>query len=85
MIQESNGKYWHNGVEITESDYLTLLSEIKDKASLVNDICNEIITIDDVPIEWRSEIEQRVQDRKSEEESELDAIDALEILLGETE
>lgn len=85
MIQESNGKYFHDGVEITESEYLVLLVEIKEKTSLVNNICNGIKTMDDVPTEWRNEIEQRVHERKTEEEPELTTEEALEIILGVAE
>ena len=51
------------GVEITESEYNTLLSEIREKAALVNQLYSGEITIDDVPTDWHEEIQRRVNKR----------------------
>ena len=51
------------GVEITESEYNALLSEIREKAALVEQLYNGEITIDDVPTEWQEEIQRRVNER----------------------
>ena len=51
------------GVEITESEYNTLLSEIREKAALVNQLYSGEITIDDVPTDWQEEIQRRVNKR----------------------
>lgn len=51
------------GTEITEAEYNTLLSEIREKAALVNQLCSGEITIDDVPIDWQEEIQRRVNER----------------------
>ena len=51
------------GVEITESEYNTLLSEIREKAALVNQLYSGEITIDDVPTDWQEEIQRRVNNR----------------------
>lgn len=51
------------GMEITESEYNRMLSEIREKASLVNQLYNGDITIADVPEEWREEIQRRVEER----------------------
>lgn len=51
------------GTEITEAEYNTLLSEIREKAALVNQLYNGEITLDDVPAEWREEIQRRVDER----------------------
>ena len=74
------------GVEITEAEYNTLLSEIREKAALVDKLYNGEITIDDVPNEWQEEIQRRVNERiaaeGAAEEQDLSAEEALEIILG---
>lgn len=55
------------GVEITESEYEGLLSEIRAKAYLVNLLYNGEITIDDVPTEWQEEIQRRADERRANE------------------
>ena len=51
------------GTEITESEYNTLLSEIREKADLVDKLYSGEITIANVPEEWREEIQRRVDER----------------------
>lgn len=51
------------GTEITESEYNTLLFEIREKAALVDKLYSGEITIDDVPTEWQEEIQRRVDER----------------------
>lgn len=51
------------GTEITEAEYNTLLAEIREKASLVDKLYNEEITIVDIPAEWQEEIQRRVNER----------------------
>ena len=74
------------GVEITESEYNALLTEIREKAALVEQLYNGEITIDDVPTEWQEEIQRRVNERiaaeGSAEEQDLSAEEALNIILG---
>ena len=74
------------GTEITESEYNTLLSEIREKAALVEQLYNGEITIDDVPTEWQEEIQRRVNERiaaeGTAEEQDLSAEEALNIILG---
>ena len=74
------------GVEITEAEYNALLSEIREKAALVNKLYNGEITIDDVPVDWQEEIQRRVDERISAkgtaEEQDIPAEEALDILLG---
>lgn len=55
------------GDEITEDVYNTLLSEIVEKAELVDKLYDGEITIDDVPIDWQEEIQSRVDTRIEEE------------------
>ena len=67
-IYNENGKLiaigtGHGGVEITETEYNRLLIEIRAKADLVNKLYECQITIEDVPDEWREEIQSRVDDR----------------------
>ena len=74
------------GTEITEAEYNALLSEIREKASLVNRLYNGEITIADVPEAWREEIQRRVDERiaaeGAAEEQDLSAEEALNIILG---
>lgn len=74
------------GVEITEAEYNALLSEIREKAALVNKLYNGEITIDDVPVDWQEEIQRRVDERiaakGTAEEQDIPAEEALDILLG---
>ena len=51
------------GVEITESEYNALLTEIREKAAIVDKLYSGKITIDDVPTEWQEEIQRRVNER----------------------
>ena len=74
------------GVEITEAEYNALLTEIREKAALVEQLYNGEITIADVPEAWREEIQRRVDERiaaeGAAEEQDLSAEEALNIILG---
>ena len=71
---------------ITEAEYNTLLAEIRAKAQLVDDVYNGVKSLDDVPAEWRDEIQRRVTERQEAEQAEPeeteleDAIAALKLL-----
>lgn len=51
------------GTEITESEYNALLSEIREKAALVDKLYSGEITLYEVPADWREEIQRRVNER----------------------
>ena len=74
------------GVEITEAEYNALLSEIREKAALVDKLYSGEITIADVPTEWQEEIQRRVDERIAAEgaaaEQDIPAEEALNIILG---
>ena len=74
------------GTEITESEYNALLSEIREKAALVDKLYTGEITIADVPTEWQEEIQRRVDERIAAEgaaaEQDISAEEALDIILG---
>ena len=76
----------YGGTEITEAEYNTLLSEIREKAALVDKLYSGEITIDEVPADWQEEIQRRVDERiaaeGSAEEQDIAAEEALNILLG---
>lgn len=76
----------NGGTEITEAEYNALLTEIREKAALVEQLYNGEITIDDVPTEWQEEIQRRVNERIAAEgaadEQDLSAEEALNIILG---
>ena len=74
------------GTEITEAEYNALLSEIREKATLVNKLYSGEITINAVPVDWQEEIQRRVDERIAAEgiaeEQDISAEEALDILLG---
>ena len=74
------------GVEITESEYNALLSEIREKAALVDKLYSGEITIAEVPADWQEEIQRRVDERiaaeGAAEEQDIAAEEALDIILG---
>lgn len=76
----------YGGTEITEAEYNALLAEIRAKAQLVDDVYNGVKTLDDVPAEWRDEIQRRVTEQQEAEQAEPeeteleDAIAALKLL-----
>ena len=74
------------GTEITEAEYNRILAEIREKASLVNQLYNGEITIDSVPVDWQEEIQRRVDERiaakGTAEEQDIPAEEVLDILLG---
>ena len=74
------------GTEITEAEYNRLLSEIREKAALVNKLYSGEITIDAVPEEWQDEIQRRVDERiQADGEAEnqpISAEEAMDIILG---
>lgn len=76
----------YGGTEITEAEYNILLSEIREKADLVDKLYNGEITIDAVPTAWQEEIQRRVDERivteGLAEEQDISAEEALDILLG---
>lgn len=76
----------HGGTEITEAEYNAILAEIREKADLVDKLYSGEITIDDVPADWRDEIQRRVDERiaaeGADEEQDIPAEEALDIILG---
>lgn len=74
------------GVEITKTEYNDLLTMIRDKTKLVDQLYNCEITIDDVPADWQEDIQRRVDERivaeGLAEEQDIPAEEALDILLG---
>lgn len=74
------------GTEITEVEYNRLLSEIREKAVLVDKLYSGEITMDDVPTDWQEEIQRRVNERieaeGAAEEQDISAEEALDIILG---
>ena len=74
------------GTEITEAEYNALLSEIREKAALVDKLYSGEITIEDVPADWQEEIQRRVDERiaadGAADEQDIPAEEALDIILG---
>ena len=57
----------YGGTEITEAEYNTLLTMIREKAALVDQLYNGEITIDAVPTDWQDELQRRVDKRREQE------------------
>ena len=76
----------YGGTEITESEYNALLSEIREKAALVDKLYSGEITIAEVPTDWQEEIQLRVDERIVAEgeadQQDISAEEALDIILG---
>lgn len=74
------------GTEITEEEYNRLLTEIREKAALVDRLYNGEITIEEIPEQWREEIQRRVDERiaaeGAAEDQDLPAEEALNIIMG---
>ena len=51
------------GTEITEAEYNRILAEIREKASLVDKLYSGEITLDEVPADWKEEIQRLVNER----------------------
>ena len=83
LIAIGTGK---GGTEITEAEYNALLSEIREKAALVDKLYSGEIALDDVPTDWQEEIQRRVDERIAAEgtaaEQDIPAEEALDIILG---
>lgn len=76
----------YGGTEITQEEYNTMLTDIIEKAELTDKLYRNEITPDDIPVDWKEEIQSRVDERKAEDaetaEREISADEALNIILG---
>lgn len=73
------------GTEITEAEYSALLSEIREKAAYTEKLYAGEISIDDVPLAWREEVQANVDALKAADEEaakNISAEEALNIILG---
>lgn len=71
--------------EITEAEYNALLAEIREKAAYIDKLYAGEITIDDVPLAWREEVQANVDALKAADEEaakNISAEEALNIILG---
>lgn len=64
-IIDENGKLLaigigYDGEEITEEEYNALMTEIQTKAQLIRQLYAGEITAEDIPEEWREEIQNEV-------------------------
>lgn len=84
MILKNKNGYFRDGKLITAEEYALALNEIKGKTALVEKLYKGNIVITDIPAEWQEEIQRRVDERiaAAQEESDLTAEEALDIILG---
>lgn len=80
-------RYYRDGIEITAEEYAAEIEIIKAKAEWTRKVFLGIANIEDVPDEWREEIENNVANLQSseEEDDEISAEEALAIIIGGTE
>lgn len=80
-------RYYRDGIEITAEEYAAEIEIIKAKAEWTRKVFSGIANIEDVPDEWREEIENNVANLQSseEEDDEISAEEALAIIMGGTE
>ena len=74
-----------DGVEITEEEYNALLAEIQLKRDYALQVYQNQITLDEVPEEYRADVEEHVNALIEQEEStgdEISAEEALDIIIG---
>ena len=65
------------GTEITEEEYDTLLAEIREACELADRLFRGEITIEEVPAEWREELQYRVDKMaRMQAEAEEEATEA---------
>lgn len=76
-------RYYRNSTEITAEEYAAEIEIIKAKAEWTRKVFSGIANIEDVPDEWREEIENNVANLQSseEEDDEISAEEALEIIM----
>ena len=76
-------RYYRDGIEITAEEYAAEIEIIKAKAEWTRKVFSGIANIEDVPDEWREEIENNVANLQSseEEDDEISAEEALEIIM----
>ena len=76
-------RYYRDGIEITTEEYAAEIEIIKAKAEWTRKVFSGIANIEDVPDEWREEIENNVANLQSseEEDDEISAEEALEIIM----
>lgn len=76
-------RYYRDGIEITAEEYAAEIEIIKAKAEWTRKVLSGIANIEDVPDEWREEIENNVANLQSSEEGddEISAEEALEIIM----
>ena len=73
------------GVEITESEYNSLLAEVQEKAAYIDKLYAGEIIIEDVPEAWREDVQREVDALKAadkEAAQNISAEEALNIILG---
>ncbi len=76
-------RYYRDGIEITAEEYAAEFEIIKAKAEWTRKVFSGTANIEDVPDEWREEIENNVVNLQSseEEDDEISAEEALEIIM----
>lgn len=78
----------YDGEEITEAEYNALMAEIQAKSDYISRLADGTITANDVPAEWRTEVQAeaeaiiKAREEAANQPEEITAEEALDILLG---
>lgn len=78
----------YDGEEITEAEYNALMAEIQAKSDYISKLADGTITANDVPAEWRTEVQTeaeaiiKAREEAANQPEEISAEEALGILLG---
>ena len=68
------------GMEITEAEYNTLLTEVQEKAAYIDKLYADEITIDGVPEAWREDVQREVDILKAAEKEAAQNISSDEFM-----
>ena len=77
-----------DGEEITEAEYNALMAEMQAKWDYISKLADGKITATDVPVEWRTEVQEaadaiiKAREEAANQPEEISAEEALDILLG---
>lgn len=78
-----------DGIEITQEEYEALAAEIAQKNALVEPLYRGEIAIDDVPSEWREDVQAQVDeiiaDQGPYDPDEISDAEAIDIITGVSE
>lgn len=90
MLNRLNGMCYRNGMQISEDEYTEACQVVRCKAALARSVYSEEISMDDVPTEWKGDVQKLIDARaEAEQMQELPETEqkaaAYDILMGVSE